>query len=249
MAYRTIWWTAHVALLLVAMSLKVSAAPALRISVYAPEQMDSPARIVGLAYVGLRGQGDGFVQFLILNVSSKPVVGVEINSRAIAPLGCAVGTFDHGGFGSVHYHVNIPPSEQKLVLYDEPERGVRIGFGPSAFVGMAKHMEAAHLQVQFRIDEVDFADGSKWEVRGRFAAGPPAFDSALVTIDSEKCSDADEVAATTQALGMIESRQFTSNGEGKKPHDGGETESSDLPQVHFSCNLDDRVAVCSPSAR
>ena len=235
------------ALLFVAMTLSASAGPVLSISAYAPLQAHSPARIVGLAYDGSPpGKPFSFLRFVIQNVSGKPIVSVEIESRAIAPAGCGAKFVDGGGMGTGRYRIHLLPNEQKPVLYDTQSQGVRSGFVPAFFGLHAKDLETAYLQIQFRVGEVEWEDGTKWEATGRL--GPKhAFDSTLAAAESEKCSDPEEVATTVRALSMIEEWRLTAEKEDNKPLSGGDTESSDIPQIHFRCILDDKVAFCSRS--
>jgi len=231
--YRTIWPTGCVALLLVAMSINASAVPALRITFYAPVQKNSPVRIVGFAYDESR------LQFEFLNVSSKPVVAIDIEGLAFAPSGCSFKPpMAYENFGIGRYQVHLLPNERKLTAHDAPHAYL-LGF----IVGTARDLETAYLKAQIRIFEVDFADGTKWGEEPRF---PTGLESKLVASDSEMCSDADAVIATTQALGLIKESRFRVNTEDKKVRRREETE-GDTAQVHFSCNLDNQLAACSPS--
>jgi hypothetical protein len=94
-----------------------------------------------------------------------------------------------------------------------------------------------YLQVQVRVAEVDFADGTRW--RAEEGVAQTLFDDSLFEADSGKCHDAERVA---KALTYIKQTKFDLNLEREKP--GADTRVVGIPRLSFACTLEESKAVC-----
>jgi hypothetical protein len=164
--------------------------PVVRFSVYALVQDDFPVRIVALHY------GYYSVGFSLTNASDKSVDDVSIAGVAIAPPGCGVEPRkSRFVIGNAFGRVRIGPHGNADAF--ESDSGLHTGF----LVVQAKSLEAAYLQVQAMISEVDFADGTKWKRQIDPQASP--FDPSLVAVDAWKCPDAASVIEALKEMHVV----------------------------------------------
>lgn len=198
------------------------AAPAINFSIYAPEQRDSPLHIVGLKYE------EGFITTVLLNATDKSIAGVEIIGVEQAPLGCGAEPRRIVGVGSSVEPLRIAPRERVVTS----GHGAYPGFNAAFLVFDARRFEAASLQFQVGVWEVDFVDGTKWRPHDALPETP--FDSSLVDADAGKCPDAADVS---KALSTVEGVRFDRRVE--KP-----TYRDDPPRLLFSCSLEASHAFC-----
>jgi hypothetical protein len=212
--------------LLVGVSPKAVAAPAISIFIYAPVQADSPLHVVGFQY------DEGFIKLALLNASDKSIVGVEIIGLEQAPPGCAPEPRRVVDIGASVEPLRIAPHERVVTS----GRGDHPGLSAGNLVLEAQHWEAASLQLQVGVWEVDFADGTKWRPQRELPRAP--FDPSLVEADAGKCPGG--VAATTKALTAVVGVKFDHSVE--RPSTGGEN--GTLPRLVFSCSLEGSKAVC-----
>jgi len=209
-----------------------TASSAITISVYAPEQAESPLHVSKIQY-----NVDG-VQMVVSNASGKDVVGVAILGVAGVPRGCKVNEHGYIGVGGSVFPLTIRPHESALTS------GNSSPFNTASLVMAAKHSSAGgFLHVQVGIVEADFADGTKWiwkpNLRREEVFGA-LFDPSLLDADGQTCTD---ISTMSKALEEFNGRvrydpRFAS------PSPAGEDGATGLPQVLFSCRFDGSEAVC-----
>lgn len=219
------------AYLLVSLAIGLSpnavAAPVISIFIYAPVQEDSPLHVVGFQY------DEGFIKLALLNVSGKSIASVAIIGMAQAPPGCAAEPRRVVGIGGGSVEpLRIAPHERVVT-----SRGSYAGLSAGVLVFEARRWEAASLQLQVGVFEVDFEDGTRWRPHRELTRAP--FDPSLVDADAGKCPDA---AAVWRAWSTADGVKFDHQVE--KPSYGDDDESGHLPRLHFSCSLEGSHAVC-----
>ena len=207
--------------------------PVITISVYAPEQAESPLHILRIKY-----NVDG-LQMLVSNASGKQVVGVAILGVTGVPRGCQVDEHALIGIGGSVLPLTIRPRESALA------EGNSSPSGPAGLVLDAKHSGAdGFLHVQVGVVEVDFADGTKWILKPnlrREEVFGALFDPSLVDADGRTCPD---LARTSKALEEFNGRiRFDSRLAATQSSAGGDS-ATGLPQVRFSCTFNGSEAVC-----
>jgi hypothetical protein len=234
--------------------------PTIHFSIYAPEQKDSPVRIVGF------GHDRSEIHFVLANTSDKSVAAVIIERMGIVPLGCGA-RLEPEPYWPVRYHyeatfkVGITPWGRSIVgtpIVGRHGESVRLRF-PELTVEQARSTGAAYTQVQFGVTGVSFNDGTAWPAGiafmfrdgFRFAnASPPEmekvrttvhsdpFDPSLAEADKGRCNDVSSVVNALQSVNHIlfdpESPDIA-NQDDIAPA---------LPHVHFSCRLESPNAVC-----
>jgi len=225
--YRLRWFTLSLVLLVIGVSPTAAAAPTLSISIYAPVQNDSLLHIVGFRY------DEHGVQFALSNASDKSIIGAAIVGFYLMPPGCppAPGKLNLTSSGESVYRMRIDPRKRAFTPRED-------SFPVWALVGTASKMDVAHLQVQFGVVDVDFADGTKWRPHEELPRTP--FDPSLADADAGKCFAA---AAVTKALSMIDGVTFDHGVE--KPSYGKDEGEGAPPSLLFGCRLEVPKAVCS----
>jgi len=213
------------ALIMAGVSSSAQVAPVINISIYAPIQADSPVHIVGFHY------DEGSLELALSNGSDKAVAGIAVVGLEVVPPGCAVEPGKLINVGGSVEAVPIDPHERVVQSRDNSHL-------PAALLVLeAKRLDAASLEFQVGVVEVDFADGTKWTRRPRYLYRTP-FDTSLANADSGICSDA---ATITKALKIVDGVGFDRGIE--KPsykNDGG----SAPPRLLFSCRLENSKAIC-----
>jgi len=203
-------------------------APVINISLLAPEQKDSPLHILSFEY-----KVDS-LQIVLSNASSKSVVGAAIVGVMAVPPGCVTDATKSSGTGTIGgsiYPLRIGPHETRVTAREGSP------FGPAGLIMFARDFSAGgYLQVQVRVLEVDFADGTRW----REDKSQALFDSSVVEADSGKCPNADRVA---KALTYIKQVKFDLNLEREKSADG-DSRGGGIPRLSFACTLEGTKAVC-----
>lgn len=204
--------------------------PVISFSIYAPLQKDSPVRIVGLNY------GEHGVQFTLSNVSERATVGVALTGIIIVPSACLAVQGHVPSFMSLgNAKFRLGPGEKRLTT-------TRDGYGlpPQTLVGNAGHLQAAYLQIQVGVVEVNFADGKNWKADEELRPAPTRpIDPSLAAADVGKCSDA---PAVIRALRATEGVKLDRGVE--KVSYGDDPGGSAPPRLFLSCTLGGPIATC-----
>jgi hypothetical protein len=203
-----------------------SSSPIFRIFVYAPVQEGSPLHTLDLQY------DEGFIRLTLLNASDKSIAKVAIAGVEAAPPGCGAEPRGRIRVGGSVETLRIPPHGTVVT----PGRGYAPRFPAATLIRNAQRLEAASLQIQIMVMEVDFVDGTKWRSQGQLPRA--LFNSSLADADAGRCPNA---GAVTKALSGIERFEFDQRIE--KPS-GGDSEAGSPPRLFFSCSLEGSKAVC-----
>lgn len=261
---RTITLIGLSTLLAIAASSQSNSAPAIRFSLYAPPQKDSPVRITGFQ------NGQSEISFVLSNTSDKAVAAVIIGHADIVPRGCST-------VPSIDPHDLLKNSSAAGLRVSIPPHGrgsagragiVTIGRGaspryphwPRIFINIAKSASAGYMQLQFGVTGVLFEDGSAWPTQIAFLSAsdfstekkpsaaqvtamstvshPNPFDPQLVEADAGKCTD---VANVANALQSVKEIVF---GPETPPNSDLDDAANAIPHLRFSCSLEGQKAVC-----
>jgi hypothetical protein len=248
----------------VAASDQPDSSPAVRFSLYAPPQKDSPVQIVGFR------NNRSVIQFVLSNASDKAVAAVLIGHADIAPLGCSSTLSENPHdllkhSGAAGFKVSLPPHGKSVA----GRAGVfMIGKGaspinphwPRMFVDTARWANASYMQLQFGVTGVLFEDGTAWPAQIAFlstsdfdpekksspaeatamsgVSNPDTFDPMLVKAEAGKCSEVTTVASALQLV-----KEVVFGPEAPLTPDPDDADST-IPHLRFSCSLDGSRAVC-----
>ncbi|HVZ17921.1 MAG TPA: hypothetical protein VG897_12435 [Terriglobales bacterium] len=207
--------------------------PALKFSVYAPPQGQSPIRIVQFVYTF------DDVKVVLVNDSDKWITGAWFVARLTPPPGCSMGetaTIELSGSKS-EFHI-APHQKIEILVNSSP-------FGLANLVKTAQLQEMAGAQVQVGVMNVYFSDGTEWHTEGRLSAKAPIqpFSPSLVADDTGLCSSFAEVAKALPLIRGTQPERASVQSEMTNVHD------ERLPHLLFQCSLEAGIAHCRAEDR
>jgi hypothetical protein len=237
--YRLRAFAFFLVLLVVGAPPKVASAPTpvITFSIHAPAQKDSPLHIVGLQYDKIS------VRFTLTNDSDRSIVNATIIAVSIAPPACP----SDPNRPYMNTHFLIGPTNVSQVLLGPRQKGVVLPqehglvspiLPPTILLHNARHLAASYLHVQVEVEEVDFADGTKWTRHDEPPYLHPPFDSSLVDNDAASCLDAAQGLSIPDDVIFGGRVEMLSHGEVSEGSEGS------VPRLLFSCSLDGPKVVC-----
>ena len=229
-----------------ARSARSAPAPILAISLFAPQQKETPVHVVGF-------QNDrSDVQFVLLNESDKSVIGVALGFVYIAPLGCTpqprAPDRTEDGYSAGGFPVRIAPHGQAVttgvgapVIGAATPRTALFHY-PKMIVHVAQSAAAASIQSQVGVIGVWFEDGSTWPAHWPQSTPPNNqdlfFDRSLVEAEAGKCAN---VGAAENAIQSVKRVVFERESPQAIEQDG---DKSTPPHLRFRCSLEGPTAIC-----
>jgi hypothetical protein len=210
----------------------------------AAAQQDAPVRVIAVILWPDRPQplNPNIVGVVLENVSTTPVVSVELSSETAAPHECS----------SHRRTFTAASGPDAASVYIEPGTKVQHWTGvanPHVVVSASLWLKSRYLQAQIGVSQVDFSDGTSWKRWEQRTQERGVFDLDLLRADSVKCSAWQWPEELDSAIekwndpgsgrlqGIADVRLFS---RGHSPNDlrnGAERENEETASYFYDCEL------------
>ena len=176
------------------------------------------------------------IRWVVSNTSDKAVASIIIQAEMMPPPACATkAEYGEGSETGSRYLVSIASHGTALVTRDDHY--------PRMLVGKAKDWGAQYLQQQFAVTGVFFQDGTAWPTPIDDYYHTEFVDRKLVKSAARNCSGGASVAAALDLVDIEDINGIVFEHESSQTADF-DADHKAIPQLHFSCTLEGRKAIC-----